>query len=182
MELLILARLRKLNYWTAMTIGMVLALCTCFILLDIFLRQIGSSLGGSEEISGYVMAIVTSWGMSYTLLELSHVRIDFLRSKLESRVQALMDVIAMAAMTATVCFIAFRSWAVVYRSIVNNAHANTVLETPLTWVQVPWFAGWVWFAVVAVLTLLAALSLILKGEIGASEDIIGLQSEGDDLK
>lgn len=182
MELLLLARLRKLNYGTAMTIGILLAFTTCFILLDIILRQIGSSLGGSEEISGYVMAIVTSWGMSYTLLELSHVRIDFLRSKFRSNVQALMDIIAMAAMSATVCFIAFRSWTVVYRSIVNNAHANTVLETPLTWVQVPWFAGWVWFAVVSAITLFAALSLILKGEIGASADLIGLQNEGDNLK
>ena len=120
MELVLLDRLRKINHWTAIAIGICLALCTGFILLDIILRQVSSSFGGSEEISGYAMAIITSWGMGYTLLELSHVRIDFLRSKFHSRGRAVMDLVSMTALSLTVFFIAFRSWPVVERSIIND--------------------------------------------------------------
>jgi TRAP-type C4-dicarboxylate transport system permease small subunit len=51
------------------------------VLTDIIMRQIGTSLGGTEKIAGYAMALATSLRMSYTLLELGHVRIDLLRSR-----------------------------------------------------------------------------------------------------
>lgn len=75
----LLANLRWLNRLVAMLIGATLFACAAFVLADIILRKFGSSLGGTDEISGYVMAIVTSWGMGFALLELSHVRIDILR-------------------------------------------------------------------------------------------------------
>ena len=73
--------LRRLNRWVAIAIGIGLLACAAFVLLDIVLRQVGGSFGGTDEISGYVMAIATSWGMAYTLLELGHVRIDLIRSR-----------------------------------------------------------------------------------------------------
>ena len=66
----ILTTLRKLNHYVAILIGVMLLICAAVILLDIVMRQLGASLGGTDEISGYVMAIATSWGMGYTLLEL----------------------------------------------------------------------------------------------------------------
>ncbi len=85
-------QLRRLNRGVAMLVGLGLLGCAAFVLLDIILRQIGTSLGGTEEIAGYAMALATSWGMSFTLLELGHVRIDLLRSRANSFVRALFDV------------------------------------------------------------------------------------------
>ena len=178
---ILLTRLRAINGWLAILIGVLLFACVAFVLADIALRQVGASLGGTDEISGYVMAIATSWGMAYTLTELGHVRIDILRSRAAARGRALFDLFAMLVLSGTITLIALRSWPVVQRSLDNRSRANTPLETPLALVQAPWFAGWVWFALVAWLTILAALLLILKRDFAGSEAAIGCFGEEEGL-
>lgn len=176
-----LAKLRTANRAVALIVGVLLLGCAGFVLLDISLRQLGSSFGGTDEISGYVMAIATSWGMGFSLLELGHVRIDLLRSRCASLGRALFDLFSMVVLSGTIVVIAFRCWPVLERSLKNGSTANTPLETPLAWVQAPWFAGWLWFAVMACLTTLAALVLILKGRYGEAEEAIGTIGEQDQL-
>jgi len=173
-----LSTLRSINQRIAMLIGILLLACAGVVVLDIVLRRLGGhSFGGTDEISGYVMAIVTSWGMSYTLLELGHVRIDLLRGRVGNVGKAMFDLLAMLAMAGIITVIAFRCWPVVARSLQNGSRANTPLETPLALVQVPWFAGWVFFAIVAWLTFIAAVMMILKKDFAAAEAAIGFVSE-----
>ena len=178
----LICRLKLANKWVAVLIGGLLLVCAVVVLLDIVMRQVGSSLGGTDEISGYVMAIVTSWGMAYTLLELGHVRIDLLRTRGGKWTRSLFDLGAMLALTATVTIIAWRSWPVLERSIANMSRANTPLETPLALVQIPWFAGWIFFAAVSWLTLAAALVLVMQRNFEASEAAIGALGEAESVK
>lgn len=178
----LLGRLRWLNRLVAMLIGAILLACTAFVLADIILRKLGSSLGGTDEISGYVMAIVTSWGMGFALLELSHVRIDILRGRVGALGRSALDLFSMAILSITITVIAVKCWPVLERSLANSSRANTPLETPLWIVQLPWFVGWAWFAVVAWLTLVAALLLIMRGEFEASEAAIGAFNEEESLQ
>lgn len=176
----ILNWLRSANRLFAVLIGIVLLLCGVFILADILLRQLGSSLGGTDEISGYVMAVVTSWGMSYALLELGHVRIEILRNRFGSAlVRSCFDLFSMLTMSVVVSLIAWRCWPVLERSIVNSSRANTPLETPLWLVQTPWFAGWVWFCAVSWITFFAALALVIQKKFDSAGQSIGLVSEGE---
>ena len=92
MELKVIAILRRLNKGVALFVGAGLLVCATFVLTDIIMRRFGTSLGGTEEIAGYAMALATSWGMAYTLLEMGHVRIDILRSRADSFKRALFDV------------------------------------------------------------------------------------------
>jgi TRAP-type C4-dicarboxylate transport system permease small subunit len=177
----ILAGLRRLNRIVALLVGAGLLACAAFVLVDITLRQVGTSFGGTDEISGYAMAIATSWGMAYTLLELGHVRIDIVRSRLAARGRAVMDLFALLALTLTVTLIAWKCWPVVATSIANDSRANTPLETPLPLVQIPWLAGWVWFALMAWVTLLAAAALVLRGQLAESERAIGAFAEEETL-
>ena len=182
MELVIIHWLRAINKGVALAVGLGLLLCAGFVLADIIMRQIGTSLGGTEELAGYAMALATSWGMSYTLLELGHVRIDLLRSRARSFGRAVFDVFSMVVMSGVVVTIAVKAWPVVERSLVNGSTANTPLETPLVWVQMPWFAGWVWFALMSSLTTLAALSLLLKRRHAETENFVGAFAEEDSLQ
>ncbi|MDG1282432.1 MAG: TRAP transporter small permease [Pseudorhodobacter sp.] len=177
-----LMTLRAINRKIALLVGLLLLACAGFVLLDIVARQLGSSFGGTDEISGYVMAIATSWGMAYTLLELGHVRIDFLRSGRPPLLRSLFDILSMIVLSGTVVLIAIQCWPVLALSLKNSSTANTPLETPLALVQWPWFAGWLWFAVMACLTTLAALRLILRGELEASEAAIGAFAEQETLQ
>lgn len=172
-----LEALRRWNSRIAILMGILLLGCAAVVVLDIVLRQLGRSLGGTDEISGYVMAIVTSWGMGYALLELGHVRIDLLRSRTGAAGRAIFDLFAMLMLASTITLIAFRCWPVLARSLTNGSRANTPLETPLALVQAPWFAGWVYFAIVAWLTFVAALLLIVRKEFDAAEKVVGMQAD-----
>lgn len=182
MELKMIDNLRVLNKGVALAVGGGLLLCAAFILTDIILRRFGTSLGGTEEIAGYAMALATSWGMSYTLLELGHVRIDLLRTRTSSFGRAFFDVFSMVVMSAVIITIAIKAWPVVERSLVNGSRANTPLETPLIWVQMPWFAGWVWFALMSAVTTLAAISLLLKRRHREIESFAGAFAEQETLQ
>lgn len=173
----LLVRLRMLNRWVAVVVGIVLLACAALVIVDIVLRQFGSSFGGTDEISGYVMAIVTSWGMAYAMLELGHVRIDILRGRMKGGWRAMFDFFAMATLASTITLIAIRSWPVLERSIVNDSRANTPLETPLMLVQAPWFAGWIWFACMAWMTLIVAAILFVRGQHELVESVIGTSGE-----
>lgn len=173
----ILSLMRRLNRLVAMLIGVVLLLCAAFVLVEIIIRKLGFSLGGTDEVSGYVMAIVTSWGMGFALLELSHVRIDFLRQKANAVGRSIFDLLSLLILSSTITVIAIKCWPVVERSLSNDSRANTPLETPLALVQVPWLAGWIWFALVAWLTLFAAALLVLRGEFAEAEAAIGTPGE-----
>ncbi len=182
MELRMIALLRRINKGVAFAVGIGLLACAGFVLLDIIMRRFGTSLGGTEEIAGYAMALATSWGMSYTLLELGHVRIDLMRSRFGDFKRALFDVFSMIVMSGVVVMIAIKAWPVVERSITNGSRANTPLETPLAWVQLPWFAGWVWFALMSCLVTLAALSLLIKGRHSETENFAGAFAEQETLQ
>jgi TRAP-type C4-dicarboxylate transport system permease small subunit len=163
MALKILSALRRANRIVAIMIGLMLLLCAGVVLIDIVSRKLGSSFGGTDEISGYVMAVASAWGMGFAMLELAHVRIDFLRSQANRIGRSILDLFAMLVLSATITVIALRCWPVVEISLANSSRANTPLETPLAIVQIPWFAGWLWFAAMAWLTFAAALALVLQG-------------------
>ena len=177
-----LSGLRRINRGVAILVGVLLLACVAFVLADIVLRQLGSSLGGTDEISGYVMAIATSWGMAFTLIELGHVRIDLLRSRVASRGRAVFDLLSLLTLSGTVTLIAVQGWPVLARSLANSSRANTPLETPLALVQGPWLLGWVWFAVVSWLTFVAAVTMVMRRDFAASEATIGTFGELDALK
>ncbi len=179
MAIVILHHLRRINRVIAMIIGAALLLCAGYVVADIVLRRAGMPLRGGEDIAGYAMAIATSWGMAYALLELGHVRIDILRSRLAGRLRATLDLIALLALAGTVSMIALRAWPVLERSILMGSRSNSALQTPLAWVQAPWFTGWVWFALVAWITFLCALSLVLIRDEKAVEAAIGMQNEAE---
>ena len=172
-----LEQLRSINRSVAIAVGIMYFICAGVVLTDIILRRLGSSLGGTDEISGYVMAIGVAWGMSFSLLELSHVRIDFLRSLATTKIRTVFDLFSMFVLSATISIIAVQSWPVVSTSIKNSSTANTPLETPLAWVQIPWFAGWVWFAVMSWLVFIAAIALLAKGDFKKTESVIGVFPE-----
>lgn len=182
MELALINTLRKLNRIVALIVGTGLLGMAAFVVADIALRQIHASFGGTEELAGYAMALVSSWGMAYALLELGHIRIDLLRSRTQGILRALFDVFSMIVMTGVIATIAVKCWPVVARAVENGSRANTPLATPLAWVQIPWFAGWIWFATMASLVTLAAISLLVRGQASKTETFIGAFAEQDSLK
>ncbi|RVU86090.1 TRAP transporter small permease [Leucothrix sargassi] len=169
--------LRRINNGVALLAGLALLACVALILVEIISRQIGSPFGGTDELSGYVMAITTSWGVAYALTEKAHVRIDLLRAKCAPLGRALLDSIAILALAATALVVAWRGWSVVAKTLSTGAKANTALETPLWIPQILWWSGWVWFAVSATLIAIASLMLVAKRRYDDVDKIAGMGGE-----
>jgi TRAP-type C4-dicarboxylate transport system permease small subunit len=169
--------LRRINEWIAFAAGLALLLTAGYILADIILRRFDASFGGTDEISGYVMAGVTSWAMAFALTKLAHVRIDLVRVKLRPLGRALMDCLALWTLAATALYIAVRGWPVLERSIRLESTANTPLETPLWIPQAIWWSGWAWFALSASILALALLWNTARGRLKQAEATGGVGSE-----
>lgn len=172
--------LRRLNETVAVLIGFALLATIAFILLEIVLRQFNASLGGSDEISGYVMAGATSWGMAYALTTLAHVRIDLARLRMKPMGRAMLDILAMTALTATALIIAVQTWPVLSKTLQSNARANTPLETPLWIPQTIWWSGWIWFSLTSSALFICAVIMLLRRDLAQVENIIGAGSSGED--
>ena len=169
--------LRHINDRLAVVAGLALLLTAGYILADIILRRFDASFGGTDEISGYVMAGVTSWAMAFALTKLAHVRIDLLRIKLPPFGRALMDCLALWTLAATALYVAYRGWFVLERSIRLGSTANTPLETPLWIPQLIWWSGWAWFAFIACMLALALLWQTVRRDERAAERTGGIVAE-----
>jgi len=57
--------------------GALVAAAAVVISVDVLMRKLlGTTLGGASEISGYVLAISTTWALALALIDRAHVRID----------------------------------------------------------------------------------------------------------
>ncbi|QUX90273.1 C4-dicarboxylate ABC transporter permease [Marinomonas sp. A3A] len=169
--------LKRINNGVAIAAGLVLLACILLILVDIVLREFGISFGGSEEISGYVMASVSSWGICYALTEKAHVRIDVLRNKSKAVGRSISDLIALCATSFVAIYAAYYVIPVVEKSFKRQSLANTSLETPLIIPQSIWMAGWIWFAVTSCVLLVCATWLVIQRKHDQVDDIIGTGTE-----
>lgn len=169
--------LRRINDGVAMAVGLVLLICVAFTLIEIITRKLGASLGGVDEISGYVMAVTTAWGISYALTEQAHVRIDLLRQRLVPAGRAVFDVIALACLAGTAILVAWRGWGVLEKTLSTGARANTPLETPLWIPQTFWWLGWVWFAISACILLASVAAKFFASDYKAIDRIAGARGE-----
>lgn len=177
----VVAWFRRLNDVAAVLTGFALLATAAFILVEIVLRQVSTSFGGSDEISGYVMAGATSWGMAYALTTLTHVRIDLARLRMKPFGRAILDIISMTALTAVALIIAVQTWPVLSKTLQSGATANTPLETPLWIPQVIWWSGWIWFAVSATVLLICAVIMLMRRDLNQLEATIGIGNSAEEL-
>lgn len=168
------SRLHHLNDWLALAAGFVLLASVFLTLFDIVARQFHLSLGGTDELSGYAMAVATSWGVAYALTDKAHVRIDIIRAQANKGARAIFDCISITALAGTALFIAVKAWPVLEKSIRNNSTANTTLETPLWIPQSLWLMGWAWFAFAATFLAVGALWSLIRQDFDGVETAVGM--------
>ena len=170
---------RTVNRGVGLLSGVALLATGALILIEIVLRQtVGSALGGSDEISGYVMAAIATWGLSWALTERAHVRIDLLQRRLAPGGRAALDALALLSVAAVAVLVAVHAWSVLSTTLARNSLANTPLETPLWIPQSIWLGGWVWFGLTAWVLALCLLAALALRRTDLAEAIGGTQAEG----
>ncbi len=171
--------LRRVNRAVGLACGAVLVAACVMILVEIVLRRIAFGLiGGTDELSGYVMAAVASWSAAYALIERAHIRIDLVHRQLPGPGRTLLDLASLATLLAVSVIITVYGWRVLDKTLTSGATANTPLETPLWIPQTLWLAGWVWFAVSSAALLGLTCWALLRGARAVACQLAG--PEGDE--
>lgn len=142
------------------------------IVTEILLRKIMNfSLQGVDEIGGYVVAIVGTFGMALATVERAHTRIDILLLRLPRRVQSALNLLAYVALGIGAAFMAYMGWRTLSDSLLFGSVASSPLQTPLWIPQSMWVAGLALFGLAALWTAIRGL-YALRGGLDAADRVL----------
>lgn len=163
--------------------GITLLACAFLISLDLILRKLfGISMGGADEIAGYVLAIVSSWAFPIALLKRSHIRVDILYSRLPLKPRVGLDLLALLGMAVFVGTLLWHSGQVLLDSIHYRSISTTPLQVPLWIPQSLWFAGYLFFAVTILILAWASLTQMRQQRLAAVSALIGIHSVEEEIR
>jgi TRAP-type C4-dicarboxylate transport system permease small subunit len=145
------------------------------ITVDVVARKaFGVTLGGSDELSGYCLAISAAWAFAFALLHRANIRVDAAYKYFPAPVRAALDAVALIALGVFVAVVARYGFEVFMASIRFASRANTPLQTPLWIPQGLWFAGLAFFLVTLFLVTLKAVLAFARGRFAEVDRLAGL--------
>ena len=114
--------------------GTMFLLLALFITYQVIARKFNIVMApGMDLMSGFTMAMASTWAFSYALRTGSHVRIDVLLPFMSPRVRWWADQAALASIVFFVSITAWKTWVMVLKSYEIGAVTNTYPLVPL-WV------------------------------------------------
>ena len=114
--------------------GAMFLLLALFITYQVIARKFNVVMApGMDLMSGFTMAMASTWAFSYALRTGSHVRIDVLLPFMSPRVRWWADQAALASIVFFVSITAWKTWVMVLKSYEIGAVTNTYPLVPL-WV------------------------------------------------
>jgi TRAP-type C4-dicarboxylate transport system permease small subunit len=157
--------------------GLLILAAALLVSVDVTLRKLANTtLGGADELSGYALAIGSTWSFAFVLLARGHVRIDALYQLLPRRLAAACDVIGVVALLVFASLIAWHGAGVLAQSWQLGARSNSALAVPLAVPQALWWIGYLGFVICAALLLLRAAAALLAGDLAEANRLIGARS------
>ena len=154
--------------------GLLMLAAAVLVSVDVVLRKLANvTLGGADELSGYALAIGSTWSFAYVLLNRGNVRIDALYQYLPRLLAALCDLLAVTALLVFVSLVAWHGWGVLAQSWAIGARSNSALAVPLFVPQALWWIGYAGFVGCAVLLLLRGLLAFVQADWPALNRLIG---------
>jgi TRAP-type mannitol/chloroaromatic compound transport system permease small subunit len=180
-RLLALARrIARIGAWFG---GLLMIASALLVGVEVVIRKaFNLTIGGADELSGYALAISTSWALAFALLERAHIRIDSLYVHLPVRLAALLDLLGLALFSGFIGLVAWYGFGVFQTSYDLDAHSLSPLSTPLVVPQLLWMAGFVMFLGVATPLLLRSLMAFVAGDLHTVQRLIGSRSVSEELE
>jgi TRAP-type C4-dicarboxylate transport system permease small subunit len=167
----------------ARCMGYVLLLTSFLVAAEVILRKSMSfSFAGADELSGYVLIILSAWGFSFALVTRSHIRIDVVHARLPERAQAVLDVIALMAHALLAGLLLYYGYIVLADSWDIGITANTPLRTPLWIPQVLWVAGLLFFCLSILVVLARCVGALSHGQLGLVRRLAGVETTSEEAQ
>lgn len=162
------------SLWLARAGGVLVLLTVAMVTVEVLSRRLmGRSAMHATELTGYVMAISSSWAFAYTLMRKAHIRIDALYVNLPIRLRGVLDLLALLAMALFCVLVVGAAYGIAMDSFTGGARANTPLGTPVWIPQALWLLGLVWFGLAVCLVALRVLFALLEGDAQRIQQLAG---------
>ena len=154
--------LDKTTVALAFTAGAAVFALAFLIVTDIVARRLFAfSVQGTDELGGYVLAMVGSLGLAFVLAERGFTRIDLTVRLLPQPVRNLLHAAAYLTLAGVAVFFATQALLELEETWLFDTHANTPLQTPLWIPQGLWMLGMSLFALCAVIHAVRCLVLLV---------------------
>ena len=163
--------------------GTLMIFSACMVTVDVLLRKFLSvTLGGADEISGYLFAIATVWAFSYAALHRVNVRIDALYTLLPRPLRAVLDLFGLVLLTGFVLLLTWRATLLFTDTVENWSRSITPLQTPLAIPQSLWLAGLLLFSFTLLLLMTACVAALLRGNLSTVQRLAGVRTVSEEVE
>jgi TRAP-type C4-dicarboxylate transport system permease small subunit len=163
--------------------GFALMICAFMVTADVLSRKfLGVTMRGSDEITGYVFAGVTTWAYAHCLFTRSNIRIDVAYLKVGKRVRGTMDIVGLGLLSTYIFVLSRSAWDVLHVSWSYNYTSTTPLAVPLWVPQSVWFGGLAFMMLCCLVLMAASLRHLIAGRWQALSALIGVRSVEQDIK
>jgi len=133
-----------------------------FVGAETILRKLfGMSLQGADELGGYVLALGSCLAFCVALVGRNHMRIDILHYRMPAKVQAVLNWLSAVTMALFGLTLAWTAYGILRDTADYHSTAPTPWATPLIYPQGAWYAGIVFFMLLAFMLALRATKLFL---------------------
>ena len=161
--------------------GLLMLAAAVLVSVDVVLRKLANvTLGGADELSGYALAIGSTWSFAFVLLNRGNVRIDVLYQHLPRAFASAFDLLAIGSLLAFVSLVAWHGGGMLVQTWQIGARSNSALALPLAVPQAMWWLGYLWFVACGVALLLRSALSFASGDWSAVNRLIGARGVRDD--
>lgn len=173
----------KISRYAVWAGGAMIIFAAFMVTVDALIRKLFNvTLGGADEISGYLFAISTAWAMPYALLHRANVRIDAAYILLPPWVRALLDLFGLILMSFFIIMLTWRASALLIDNVSIHALSVTPLHMPLGIPQSFWLAGWVLFSACLILVTLGVVNALFRRDLARVQELAGALSLEEELE
>lgn len=149
--------------WT----GLLVLLGISFLLgIEVLIRKLFNiTLGGADEIAGYMFAFLAGLAFTVTALDKANIRIDILYNFFPRNLKIVVDLLSQVALLIFVVPFTWQAAAMAISSFERGSRSTTALAVPLAIPQGLWATALIIFVVVLVLMLLVSIAALVRGDI-----------------
>ena len=167
----------------ALTGGATMIFASVMVTFDVLIRKLfNTTLGGADEISGYLFAIATSCALPFAFLRRANVRIDALYVHMPRTACAVVDLLGATLLAVFAVALTWRALALVADSVAIGARSVTPLHVPLVLPQSFWLAGWIMFSLCLLLVVFGIARALIRGDLLTVHRLGGAMSVEEEIE
>jgi TRAP-type C4-dicarboxylate transport system permease small subunit len=175
--------MKRLEVLGAWAFGAIFVLLSFAVAIEVTMRKVlNVSLQGVDELGGYALATGAGVSFALALVARAHIRIDLVHERLPRGLRIVLNLVAVASLAAIATLLPVLAWFALSDSISMHSTAQTPWATPLRYPQGVWFVVLAVFAMVALVSLLRALALAVRGRADLIERDYGPRGPREELQ